>query len=99
MLGTLFNIVCWAMVISSFVGGSILCIVKLIKGNREEKAQAVIAVILGIVAFTGMYALLESVEFCLFATGIVLCLVAGASSDDAKRTSSEGKNMVLSMRL
>jgi len=67
----------WAIVIIIFGGGVFLCGMDLISGTGEEKAQSVIAIILGIIIFSVVYSWFESIGWCLFFSGIGLISVCG----------------------
>lgn len=87
-IGTLFTIVIWAIAIFLFLGGIFICIGNLKDGTGGEKALAVIAIILGVIAFVCMYAWFESIVWCMAASGLVLCMVGNAFSDEGRKTSS-----------
>ena len=74
-IGTLFTIAFWAAAIFLFLGGIILCIGNLISGDGWDKFVSCIAAILGVIVFIRVYVWLESIAFCLLASGLVLGLV------------------------
>jgi hypothetical protein len=82
----LLTIVIWGAAILLFVGGVIVCIVKLVKGGIGSKSIAVVAAILGIVAFVKMYDWTEHIAWCMLASGFILCLFTGVLSDGEKNT-------------
>lgn len=79
-IGTLFTIAVWAIAIFLFAGGIIICIANIISGDGLEKVLAVIALILGAYTFFRVYEWLDSIVWCLLATGLVTGLVSGAFS-------------------
>jgi len=88
IIGTLFTIAFWAAAIFLFLVGIILCIRNLINGNAWKKFMAVVAIILGVFTFFRVYAWIESIVFCLLATGIVLGLVADFGSGELESAPS-----------
>lgn len=66
----------WSIVIIIFGGGIFLCIANLVSGSGGEKAQSVIAIILGIITFSIVYKWFESIGWCLFFSGAVIGLVS-----------------------
>lgn len=89
-IGTLITIVFWAIAIFLFGGGIIICGVNLFKGNGWQRFWAIVAIILGIIAFTKLYAWLDSIVLCLILTGIVLCMV-GTFADKQENTPQKEK--------
>lgn len=83
---TLITIVLWGIAILLFGGGLFLCGMNLFTGNGWEKFWAVVAVILGVVVFTKLYAWLDSLVWCLMLTGIELGVVGMAGSNNGEKT-------------
>lgn len=80
-IGNLITIVIWVVAIFLFGGGIILCVGNFTSGKGGAIFQGVIAVILGVVTFLGVYSWLESVVWCLLLSGLVIGLVSTAGSD------------------
>ena len=80
-IGNLITIVIWIVAIFLFGGGVFLCGVNLFTGNGWEKFWAVVAIILGVIAFTKLYTWLESIVWCLMGSGIVLGLIGNIVAD------------------
>ena len=88
-IGNLITIVIWAAAIFFFGGGILLCGLNLFTGNGWQRFWAVVAIILGVIAFIKLYAWLDSVVWCLLLTGIVLVLVGNFGSDEQKETTTQ----------
>lgn len=86
---TLITIVLWGVTILLFGGGLFLCGMNLFTGNGWEKFWAVVAVILGVVVFTKLYAWLDSLVWCLMLTGIELGVVGMAGSNKSQNTTKK----------
>lgn len=81
-IGNLITIVIWVVAIFLFGGGLFLCGMNLFTGNGWQRLWAVVAIILGVIAFTKLYAWLDSVVWCLLLTGIVLGVVGNVGSNE-----------------
>ena len=81
-IGTLITIVIWAAAILLFGGGLILCGTNLFTGTGWQKFWAIVAIISGVIAFTKLYAWLDSVVWCLLFTGIVLWVIGNFGSNE-----------------
>ena len=90
-IGTLITIALWAAAIFLFGGGLFLCGMNLFTGNGWQKFWAVVAVILGIIAFSKLYAWLDSVVWCLLLTGIVLGVVGNLGSNEQQSVPQKEK--------
>lgn len=88
-IGTLITIALWGAAIFLFGGGIILCGVNLFKGNGWQRFWAIVAIILAIIVFTKLYNWLDSLVWCLFLTGGVLCLVGNAADDQQTTPAKE----------
>lgn len=85
-IGTLITIVIWAAAIFLFGGGLFLCGMNLFTGNGWQKFWAIVAIILGVIAFTKLYAWLDSIVWCLLLTGIVLGVIGNLGSNEPQET-------------
>lgn len=85
-IGTLLTIIIWAAAIFLFGGGLFLCGMNLFKGSGLQKFWAVVAIFLGAIAFSRLYAWLDSVAWCLILTGIVLGVVGNLGSNEPQNT-------------
>ena len=85
-IGTLITIVIWAAAIFLFGGGLFLCGMNLFTGNGWQKFWAIVAIILGIIAFTKLYGWLDSIVWCLLLTGIVLGVIGNLGSNEPQET-------------
>lgn len=85
-IGTLITIIFWAIAIFLFGGGLFLCGMNLFKGNGWQKFWAVVAVILGVIAFVKLCDWLDSIVWCLILTGIVLGVVGNLGSNEPQST-------------
>lgn len=81
-IGTLITIVIWAAAIFLFGGGLFICGMNLFTGNGWQKFWAIAAIILGVIAFTKLYAWLDSIVWCLLLTGIVLGVIGNLGSNE-----------------
>lgn len=90
-IGNLFTIAIWAVAIFLFGGGLFLCGMHLFTGNGWEKLWSVVAIILGVIVFTRLYAWLDSVVWCLMLTGIVLGVVGNLGSKETEPPQKEKK--------
>lgn len=90
-IGTVITIIFWAVAIFLFGGGLILCGVNLFKGNSWQKFWAIVAIILGVIAFTKLYAWLDSIVWCLILTGIVLGVVGNLGSNEPQNAPQKEK--------
>ena len=90
-IGHLITIVIWAVAIFLFGGGLFLCGMNLFTGNGWQKFWSVFAVILGVIAFSKLYAWLDSVVWCLLLTGIVLGVIGNLGSNDQHRAPQKEK--------
>lgn len=88
-IGKLITIALWAAAIFLFGGGIILCGSNLFKGNGWQKFWAIVAIVLGVVAFTKLYAWLDSIVWCLMLTGIVLCTIGNLGSNEPQETTTK----------
>lgn len=88
-IGKLITIALWAAAIFLFGGGIILCGSNLFKGNGWQKFWAIVAIVLAVVAFTKLYAWLDSIVWCLMLTGIVLCVIGNLGSNEPQTTKTE----------
>lgn len=88
-IGNLITIVIWAAAIFLFGGGLFLCGMNLFTGNGWQKFWAVVAIILGIITFTKLYAWLDSVVWCLLLTGIVLGVIGNLGSNEPQETTTK----------
>ena len=85
-IGTLITIVIWGAAIFLFGGGLFLCGMNLFTGNGWQKFWAIVAIILGVIAFTKLYAWLDSIVWCLLLTGIVLGVIGNLGSNEPQET-------------
>lgn len=85
-IGTLITIVIWAAAIFLFGGGLFLCGMNLFTGNGWQKFWAIVAIILGVIAFTKLDAWLDSIVWCLLLTGIVLGVIGNLGSNEPQET-------------
>lgn len=90
-IGNLITIVIWAVAIFLFGGGLFLCGMNLFTGNGWQKFWAVVAIILGVIAFTKLYAWLDSVVWCLLLTGIVLGVIGNLGSNEQQSAPQKEK--------
>ena len=90
-IGNLITIIIWAVAIFLFGGGLFLCGMNLFTGNGWQKFWAVVAVILGVVAFTKLYTWLDSVVWCLLLTGIVLGVIGNLGSNEQQSAPQKEK--------
>ena len=90
-IGNLITIVIWAVAIFLFGGGLFLCGMNLFTGNGWQKFWAVVAIILGVIAFTKLYAWLDSVVWCLILTGIVLGVIGNLGSSEQQNAPQKEK--------
>ncbi len=90
-IGTIITIAIWAVAIFLFGGGLFICGMNLLKGNGWKKFWAVIAIILGIITFTKLYAWLDSLVWCFLLTGVVLELVGNAGSNETQNVPQKEK--------
>lgn len=88
-IGNLITIVIWAVAIFLFGGGLFLCGMNLFAGNGWQKFWAVVAIVLGVVAFTKLYAWLDSVVWCLILAGIVLGVIGNLGSNEPKKATTK----------
>lgn len=88
-IGNLITIVIWVVAIFLFGGGLFLCGMNLFTGNGWQKFWAVVAIILGVIAFTKLYAWLDSVVWCLLLTGIVLGVIGNLGSNEPQETTTK----------
>ena len=87
---SILTIVIWGAAILLFVGGIIVSIAKLATGSVGSKIMAVVAIILGIVAFFKMYDWTEHVAWCMLGSGFVLCLFTGVLSEGEDKPKERG---------
>ena len=88
-IGTLITIVFWAIAIFLFGGGLFLCGMNLFTGNGWQKFWAVVAIILGVIAFSKLYAWLDSVVWCLILTGIVLGVIGNLGANEPQEATTK----------
>ena len=88
-IGTLITIAIWAVAIFLFGGGLFLCGMNLFTGNGWQKFWAIVAIVLGVIAFTKLYAWLDSVVWCLILTGGVLGVVGNLGSNEQQNAPKE----------
>lgn len=86
----LLTIAIWGAAIIVFVGGIITCIAKIVSGGIGSKCMAVIAAVLGIVAFFKMYDWTEHIAWCMLGSGLVLCLFTGVLSEGEDKPKERG---------
>lgn len=86
----LLTIVIWGAAILLFVGGIIVCIVKLVKGSIGSKFMAVVAAFLGVVAFVKMYDWTEHIAWCMLGSGLVICLFTGVLFEGEDKPKERG---------
>ena len=91
IIGNLVTITIWAAAIFLFGGGLILCGVNLFTGKGWRKFWAVVALILGVIAFNKLYAWLDSIVWCLLLTGVVLCVVGNLADEPQNPPEKEKK--------
>jgi len=90
-IGNLVTIAIWVVAILLFGGGLILCGVNLFTGNGWQKFWAVVAFILGVIAFTKLYAWLDSIVWCLLLTGIVLGVIGNLGANEQQSAPQKEK--------
>lgn len=88
-IGNLITIVIWVVAILLFGGGLFLCGMNLFTGTGWQKFWAVVAIILGIIAFTKLYPWLGSLVWCLLLTGIVLGVIGNLGSNETQETTTK----------
>ena len=82
----LLTIAIWSAAIILFVGGIISCITKIVSEGIGSKCLAIIAIILGIVAFCKMYDWTGHIAWCMLGSGIVICLFTGVLTNGEEDT-------------
>ena len=72
LIGILFNVIIWGLIILNILAGILLGISEIIAGTNRERLVVVIRVAVAVLAAVFVYQWRESIMWCLAACGIVL---------------------------
>lgn len=87
MLG-LIDFIGWVVAIVFFAGGIICTIGDFLDGDGLEIFLGIVSIIAGIIVFIVVYNWLESIGVCLFATGLVMCIISLAAQNTPSNSGS-----------